>query len=111
MPIAITNCEPRLVPQPPHYFRDVVLLKQPDRGNARCASINTGDSVFERNATEREYRNLLPASLTQLIEAGTFSFWRILLLKHRGEDSEVSAVRGGNSNLGHGVTRNDDYRT
>src|SRR5580700_2509741 len=104
------NCETQLGSQPTHHLCDIVLLKQVDRANASSAHINAGCSVFQRNATEREYRNFLLASLTQLVEAASLRCWRVLLFKHRSEESEVGAVGRGTSNLSHGVTRNTDQR-
>jgi hypothetical protein len=60
----------RLAPQLPHNFRDVVLLKHADRGNARCTRIQARASILERNAAQGKYRDLLSASFPQSNEAG-----------------------------------------
>jgi hypothetical protein len=56
--------------QASHHFRDVVLLKKTNPGNASRARIKTVTSVLERNTTESKHGHLLSTNFTQSLEAG-----------------------------------------
>jgi hypothetical protein len=93
-----------------YYFRDVVLLKKPDRGNAGRARIKTGPSVLKGDAAQGKDGDILTASFTQSIEAGRAGSRGILLFEDRGKNGKVCSLGSSASNLGRGVARNSDNR-
>jgi hypothetical protein len=88
-----------LAPQPPHYFRDVVLLEKADCGDAGGARIKTGACILECDPAQGKDGDLLPASFAQSIETRRAGWRGVLLFEDWGEDGEVSPLDGGASNI------------
>jgi hypothetical protein len=59
-----------LTSQRSHHFRNVILLKKPDRGDASRACVTARLHILDRNATQSKDRDLLLASVAQPFETG-----------------------------------------
>ena len=87
---------------------DIVFLKESNRGNASGTRLMTCMSVLERYASQRENRNFMPANFPQAVESSQTNLRSVILFKNRGEDGEITALRGGLRNLRAGMTRDAD---
>ena len=99
-----------LAPQPSHYFGDIIQLKKADRGNASRARIKAGTGILERDATQGEDGNPLPASFSKSIEASRAGTWNIFLLEDWSENGEISSLRGRAFNISSGMAGNANQR-
>ena len=99
-----------LASQTLHHFRNVVLLKEADGGNASRARIEAGASVIERDTTQGKHGNRLPASFTQPVEAGGARLRGILLFEDWSKHREVSSLGACTSDIGDGMASDADQR-
>ena len=104
LPLAI------LLTQTTNNFRDVVSLEKADGGDAGGPGFQTGDSVFEGDATEGKDGNVCFARFSELREAGGSGSRRVFFFEHGGEDGQVSLICRGLAHLFWQVARNGNQR-
>ena len=98
-----------LTSQRSHHFGNVVLLKEPDGGNASRTSVQADVSVLDRDATQRKHRDFLSASFAKSVQAEGTGLRGTFLFKDGREHGIVCPLRRSTRDVGSGMARDADH--